>query len=462
MAFVSVRSRTAAVVAAAVLGVGGVIATRGPVDPVPPIVAEGGTTITCDFAATNAADLTSAISSAVNGDIICLTQAVDYGTFSGTTKNLTIVSQNSAVGVEAAEAPVDNILKISVGSGDTGTVTVDGGMDGNCSHAEILANTCTPVGMNIFDAGISTGAANLTVTDFEMDPTSTSGCDGGADGGRCWLMDPPPANANILIDHFWAHDAINGEAFFYIDDGATSTDTGITIQNGLFEHFSTDGAKLTGDEAVTVKNNRFVDGHGSYDVVGAENHTDGIQMLSGDQIITGNWFSDTDQCLFSDDGTYTNQVHHNLVDNCGQHHINVSADNPGSDITFNTVTIRTQDIESSLDCGTNFAGPESQPDMRNNQVAMIKLTNGGTPCVPTANHHNMLKVGQSTTGTGGSNFTGTPTYVGGSDLSTFDTFSDFCLVDGTTGEDDADDGTQVGICGGDYNGSNYGPSMEEF
>lgn len=411
----------------------------------------GGTTpITCDQSSTSSADFTSDLAAISNGQTLCLTNAVDYGTFSGTTKNITIVSQAAS----GAQDPVNNILKISIGSGDTGTVTIDGGMD----------RWDTSEGLNIVDAGITTGAANLTVTDFKIDPAG-AGCDPGNDGGRCWLIDPAPINSNITIDHFVAENAFDGEAVFYIDDAATSGSTGITIQNGLFKHMSTDGAKLTGDESVTVRNNKFMDMHGSYDNAGLENHTDAIQMLEGNHVITGNWLTSTDQCIFSDDGTTNNTVNHNLVDNCGQHFITISWDlSPGSVETFNTITARTQDQPPYYECGTNDGlGGVSTPNIQNNILQRMNLggTNDGPDCVPTANHHNMLVSGEPTSGTGGSNFTGTQTYVGGSDLSTFDSFSDFCLVDGSTGEDDATDGSQVGICGGDYNGSNYGPPSGE-
>lgn len=435
------RSTIVGSVVAATILIGGYAAVQG---------GGGGDTITCNHSSVDASDLTSDITAASNGQTICLVNAVDYGTFSGTTKNLTIVAQEGGSG---AENPVDATLAISMGSGDTGTVVIDGGMD----------TWDSPEGLNIKDAVFVTGAANLTVRDFEIDPS------GEVNGecpffGRCWVFDPAPINSNILVDHCYAHDGTDGEAIFYIDDGASSGDTGIIVQNCLFEHMSNDGMKLTGDETVTVRNNKFTDMHGSYDVAGEENHTDAIQMLAGNHIIYGNWLTATDQCLFSDDGTENNTVHHNLIDNCGQHFITISSDNPGSTIYHNTITSRTQDIAPYFECGTNFgAGAESQPDLQNNIFQEMNLggTNGGPNCVPTANHHNMLKVGESTTGTGGSNFTGTQTYVGGSDLSTFDEFSDFCLSDGTAGEDDATDGSQVGICGGDYNGTNYGPPSGE-
>lgn len=405
-------------------------------------------TITCTLTATNAAGLTTALSAASNGNTICLTQPVDYGTFSGTTKNLTIVSQAGT----GAEDPVDNKLKVSLGSGDTGTVTIDGGMD----------RWDTSEGLNMTDVVITTGAANITFTDFKVDVSAESG-NACPFFGRCWVMDPPPMDSNILIDHFVAENAFDDEALFYIDDGASSGDTGITIQNGLFRHMSTDGVKLTGNETVTVRNNRFMDMHGSYDVTGSENHTDGVQMLAGNHVIEGNWLSQCDQCIFSDDGTENNTIRHNLVDEGGQHFITVSADNPGSTHAFNTITSRTQDQSPTFDCATNFAGPASVPDVQNNILQNMATagTGGGPDCAPTANHHNMLAVGQSTSGVGGSNFTGTQTYVGGSDLDTFDAFGDFCLASGSTGYTGATDGGDVGICGGDYNGSNYGPPTGE-
>jgi Right handed beta helix region len=413
-------------------------------------VSGGGTTITCNQSSTNSSDFRSDLSAISNGQTLCLTNAVDYGTFTGTTKNITIVAQSGS----GSESPVNATLSLDLASGDNGTVVIDGGRN--------TWNAST--GLNIPTASFATGAANLTIKDFEINGTGGS--------GRRWVFDPAPVNSNILIDHFNAHDVVAGEALFYVEppSGSPGQDTGITIQRGIFHHLSNDGIKLGGDFVIYILNNKFTDFHERNGSDG--NHTDEIQPeVTKHVVIKGNWFTDGDQCLFGDDGTGALTITHNVIDNCGQWTMYLGGDGPtGSTIAYNTITDRSYDSAGGFTCGNNaVTGPfgatmdRSVPDLRNNIFQAIYLagSSGGLDCQPVANHHNMLRPGQSTTGTGGSNFTGAQTYVGGRTLSSFDEFSDFCLSPRSRGYKSATDGGQVGACGGDYNGSNYGPPTGE-
>ncbi len=409
----------------------------------------GAETITCDLSSTNSSDFTSDLSAATSGDTICLTNAVDYGTFNGTSKDLTIVAQSGT----GAPDPVNATLAIIMGSGDNGTVVIDGGRDTWDAAA----------GLNIPTAEFSTGAANLTIKDFEIDGTGGS--------GRRWIFDPAPVDSNILIDHFNAHDVLGGEALFYVEppSGAAGQDTGITIQRGILHHISNDGVKLGGEFVIRILNNKFMDFHES--LSGDGNHTDGIQpLVTKHAIIKGNWLTNADQCLFGDDGTGSLTITHNVIDNCGEWTMYIGGDGPtGSTIAYNTITDRTYNFADGFTCGNNaVTGPfgatmdRSVPDLQNNIFQSITLSEGGgLDCEPVANHHNMLRTGESTTGVGGSNFTGSQVYVGGSDLSTFDEFSDWCLDPSSEGYNDATDGGEVGVCGGDYDGTNYGPPTGE-
>ena len=413
-------------------------------------VSGGGTTITCNQSSTNSSDFRSDLSAISNGQTLCLTNAVDYGTFTGTTKNITIVAQSGS----GSESPVNATLSLDLASGDNGTVVIDGGRN--------TWNAST--GLNIPTASFATGAANLTIKDFEINGTGGS--------GRRWVFDPAPVNSNILIDHFNAHDVVAGEALFFVEppSGSPGQDTGITIQRGIFHHLSNDGIKLGGDFVIYILNNKFTDFHERNGSDG--NHTDEIQPeVTKHVVIKGNWFTDGDQCLFGDDGTGALTITHNVIDNCGQWTMYLGGDGPtGSTIAYNTITDRSYDSAGGFTCGNNAVtgpfgatmeqvcpGPTEQHfpgDLPGRVERWSGLSAGSQP----PQH---ASVGTVHDWDRGSNFTGAQTYVGGRTLSSFDEFSDFCLSPRSRGYKSATDGGQVGACGGDYNGSNYGPPTGE-
>lgn len=413
---------SAAVVVVAAAGTGALL--------IPAVTGGGaGATITCDQTAANSAGLTSAISAASNGQTICLTAAVSYGTFTGTNKTVTIISQ-SATG---AANPVANSITLSLGSGDSG-FTIDGGM----------ARWDSSVGLNINGCTCATSAQNITLKNFK----SFSGAD------RAWNFSQPP-NTGFVIDHAHFYNYISGEAAIYVDHSASEpASTGITIKNSLFRHFSADGIKLAGDNGVTILNNKFVD---FYEANGAANHTDAIQFYSGaGSTVKGNWIDNCEQAISGFDGMGSNDISHNLVTRCVAHWFTNMWDRPASTWAFNTIG----DSGGNLICGNkaeySSGSQASLTNIRNNVARGISLTGEGATCTPTQNTNNLVNSG-ATAG----NINGTPLFSGGSTLSTWDTFNDGCLTALSPGYTGATDGTQVGICGGDYNGTNYGPPVGE-
>ena len=147
---------------ATAIAIGVLIASNGGPPPV---------TITCDQSSISAADFTSDLAAISNGQTLCLTNAVNYGTFTGTNKNITIVAQSAS----GPEDPVNATLAVSTSVPVTpARVVIDGGRNTWDAAA----------GLNIPNAGFATGAANLTVKDFEIDGTGGS--------GRRWAIDPAP------------------------------------------------------------------------------------------------------------------------------------------------------------------------------------------------------------------------------------------------------------------------------
>ena len=398
--------------------------------------------ITCDRTATNAAGLTSAISAASNGQIICLTNAVNYGTFAGTNKSVTILSQNSAVGVSAAPNPVAATMTLNLGSGDS-NFTIDGGME----------RWDSPVGLNINGGTIAAGVTNVTFRDFK----STGG------GGRLWTFDPGPScGSNILIEHGHFYDlgiSTNGggEAAIYIDHtSGEPCNTGMTIRNNLFRNSSADGVKMSGEARVNILNNKFLNFKECLPGC-TSNHTDAIQFYSGTgSHVIGNWVDDCEQAISGFDGMGSSVIEHNLVTRCGAHWFTNMWDRPASTWAFNTIG----DSGGSFICANKTeygaSNQASLTNIRNNVARDISLTGGGATCTPTQNTNNLVNSG-ATSG----NINGTPVFTGGSTLSSWDTFSDGCLAPGSPGKTSATDGTEVGICGGDYNGTNYGPPTGE-
>lgn len=415
----------------------------------------GGATITCNQSSTSAADFTSDLSTISNAQTLCLTNAVDYGTFPGTNKTITIISQSAS----GAPNPVANSMTVDFSSGDSG-FTIDGGM----------ARWDSPVGLSINGGTITTGASNITLKNFKTtDPGNSN---------RLWVFDPPPLNSNILFDHWVLHDDLNGEASFYVEPATGTTDTGLTWRHGLSTHTSTDTFKVSGPNPVHILGNKIIDSHGSYDTCtpkpACENHTDGVQPLEGkNHEIVGNWIQSCDQAVFGDDIVANLTVKNNVVVNCGEHWITLGGDQPGSNVRNNTFVSTsgfTPTIPPVIVCGNNdTVNPfgvtmlQSQTTIIDNVAREISLAgeNGGITCAPTANHHNLLNSGESTSGTGGSNFTGTTTFVGGSNPLTFGSICDFALVPGTDGYDDASDGGQVGVGGGGFNCATDGPPSGE-
>lgn len=375
---------------------------------------------TCNQTATNSSQLTTAVAAATTGQVVCLTASSSYGTWTGTNKAITLMALSGTGGTVTSPT-----LALTLGSGDS-SFTIDGGM----------ARWDSSSGMSITGCTCGTGITNVTLKNFK----SFNGSD------RAWNFSQPP-DSGFVIDHAHFFNWVTGEAAIYVDHSLSEpSDTGITIKNSLFRHFSDDGIKLAGDNGVTILNNKmfdFLDGNG------VSNHTDAIQLDGGERsVIKGNVIYDSDACVSGYDGMGSAVIEHNEMWNCTSSGIQTAADSPASTVAWNTVGPTDQSSGDNIQCGNAPGKPaiHSLTNVYDNATfGGVILDDGSTVCTPTRNDHNVsgtitLVVGTNTT----------------THMATATSFGQLCVASGTA-LTAADDGGQVGACGGDYNGSNYGP-----
>lgn len=344
--------------------------------------------------------LAAAITAASNGDTIRLKGGA-YGVWTGTSKSVTI---KPATGEESTITP-------QIGSGDTG-FTIDGEFPG----------------MDIVMTGgpsVDNGATNVTYRNVEFRNTT--------------LAFNQVGSSNILLDHNWFHGSTSPCLICVFGGTGVPTNTGVTVQDSLLEDTGADG--ITAGQGITIRNNLFR----HIESVDPESHTDAIQGNGADQlVITGNVIRDCTGgagILIGTFGSVDNVVEHNAFTQCN---------NPMQVNQVAGLSIKHNTIDPGANGGDAlWAFNDSTVTVQNNVAG--SLDTGGSTSVTASK--NMLTSGGSSP-----NFTGTPTYVG----SALATYSDFCLTAASAGYTGATDGTQVGVCGGDYTGSNYGPPSEWY
>lgn len=410
-----VRGRTLAAAAIAVTSVAIIIG---------PVTSGGGGSISCDRTAADDSALDTQVDAATSGQVVCITANGTYSTV-GTGDNTPITI--------TAQTGVSPLLTASLNNND-GNLTIDGNRETWNDNEGIYSNS-------IFIAG-TPGPDNVTVRDMLIEDVS-------ANGAANFFIDGP-STADILIEHnrFTGVD-FGTEASIRVDSSASA----VVVNRNLFHDQHGDGVKHGGSTTVTITNNKFMNiDDNSVRSPGADIHSDAIQNNSDNAhtIAIGNWVDNCSQGITSFDKMHSSTYTHNIIQNCGAHSMTLMMDNDGSTHSWNSILGDTgYDCSTSPGKQTQYPGePASDPAIENNIfIQSPNFGSGDGLCVGTPYNNNMLPSGAS-----GTNFNGSPTYVGGSDPDAFDEFSDFCLVDGTTGEDDATNGTQVGVCGDGFTG----------
>lgn len=349
----------------------------------------------CDVNATTA-NFAAQVSATAAGKTLCLASG-NYGTWNGTNKAIVVKSQAGAA------------VSMAINFGTSAT-------------AFILDGVTVTSGSMI---GNSSGPKNLTIRNSTF--TGALRIDG-------------VANSNILLEHN-THNNIDNNAsctatparihFSY----GSETHSGVTVQDSLFDGGNTDGIQ-TG-VGVTVLNNEFrnIREKSSSDCA----HTDVIQLIDArGSVVRGNYVHHSASGIVAYDGVDSALIEHNVVDLVnGRYGIELYSDT-NSMIRNNTLVYGTGceyaacgqillDRKSSAPAGAGTV-------IENNIASGINASNGSTAAV---NRNNMVRSGAS-----GSNFLGTPAYVGGA---TPTTFAGFKLAWGSAGKSQSTVSGDVGI-----------------
>jgi hypothetical protein len=334
----------------------------------------------------------SAVSSAQAGDTILLATG-NYGTWSGTNKAITIKNDDGATPT----------MKFSFDTGDSG-FTLDGmsGMGGDIANG---ANHITVRNSAFTSPTTIQGVSNGAIL-FDHDTFNNINSSDGAPPGRIWLP------------------------------GSTPHPSGLTIQNSQFIGGSSDGVQA--GTALTLLNNEFANiVHGSC----GSCHTDNIQLYGGQaqdgvgSTIKGNYIHDGETGIVQFDGGGGHDIQNNVIARMSIFGMDFGGDE-NSKIIHNT---QFQSVGNGLDM-TSKAGQNSVGEtIKDNVVKNIAMSDSDSAAKPAVNTNNMLISGAS-----GSNFNGTPQFVGGSSPTTY---AGFALASGSPGKGRASDGSDVGISG---------------
>jgi hypothetical protein len=366
-------------------------------------------TVTCTGADVTTSTFASRVSGAAAGDVLCLTSG-NYGTWAGTNKVITITAQ----------AGVTPQMQVNFTTGDSG-FTIDGlsGMQGD----------------------ITGGANNITIKNSAF-----------ADS----IVIDGVSNSNILLDHDTFINinfpSAGGGQFTCADTRAAAvtlpysqaTPSGVTVSNSLFQGGHKDGVQA--GTALNIINNVFdnIAEHGAVCAPGwwdTSPHTDPIQLIyAKGAVVRGNYIHNTSDGIVAYDTIDHAIIENNVLDLVsGRWGIELYSDN-GSIVRHNTLVYRT--TCEYAPCGhiildhksTDPAGVGTQ--IYDNIAYSIEIQNGSTA---TVNNKNMLITGAS-----GTNFSGTPTYVGGGGT-TLSNHDAFLLTSTSPGHLAASDGTDAGV-----------------
>jgi hypothetical protein len=384
----------------------------------------------CDVNAANLTELNAADDTVATNGTVCLTSSSDYGEYNGQGGNKTFTI-----------APADGVsptMTVVLSNGDSG-LTING-------RRQTWDDT---TGLTLMNGNAVTGTPGPDVTVSYSLITEDQ-----ANGAANFHINGPTTAAIRLTHNTFTGVDAGTEASVRVDGGAQN----VIIEDNLCRDNHGDCFKHGGSTYVQVINNKGlrIDDN-SVRSPGADIHSDFWQNNSDNSHakVRGNVVDTCQQGLTSFDETLANEITHNLIVRCAGHTLTLFLDDEGSTVEHNTII-----STASFDCNTvgskitQYPGSGvSETFIRNNMfLPGIALGN----CVPQANTNNLC-----TSSCGGSNTTGTPVYALGAIPGSNVTLANGVLASGSPGYTGADDGTQIGVGGGDYNASTDGPPTGE-
>jgi hypothetical protein len=371
---------------------GGTSAPSGPtLTPVPKPPA---TPQRCDRTATNASSLSTQVSAATPGQVICLGSG-SYGTFHGAKKSgdIFLVPQTGA------------------------TPSMELEFDG-ATH--IILDGLTITGATLLDATKSITIRNSTFT-----------------GG---LRFDALANADVLLDHNTHNDIMtcpSCDPARIHGSYESQTPSGVTVQNSLMDGGNADGIQ-TG-VGMNIINNEIRNIHetGPSDPA----HSDAMQLIAAPGVLVrGNWVHDDASGIVAYDGIDHATIEDNVVDIPRTWGIELYSDD-GSIVRHNTVVYRPAGCYAGntpcgfIDLDRKSADPAgSGTIVQDNVTTGVTIQNGSSAA---ARNHNMVRQSLA-----GGDFSGTPLFAGGTHPASW---VGFRLTAGSPGHDKASDGADVGV-----------------
>jgi hypothetical protein len=355
-------------------------AKKTPVSP-PPAPAPKVKPLVCNLNATPA-DFSAQVDAAGSGQTVCLSSG-DYGTWHGTSKAIVVAAAPGA-------APT---MQVSFGGGAAGfTLSGMGGMSGTISNG---AHDLTIEGSSFTDALVINGLANANVV---LNGDKFSNIDDPGCGGQ-------PARIHLPY--------------------TTSTPSGVTVENSLFNGGDTDGIQ-TG-APLTIRDNTFTDLNSSNSDC---NHTDSIQGIgSTGVVVVGNlFFNDEDGAVDFDDSTGWTVTDNACYDIDRGACVTLYGDQ-GSVVEHNTAGPGM----AALEIGTKSGQRQGSGTVFENNVGGLNQGDGSTLAV---NGHNLFS------GAKAPNINGKPVFTGGASPTTW---GGFTLAANSPGRNAATDGSDVGI-----------------
>ena len=329
---------------------------------------------TCTQTVSPGASLSSVVSSAAAGAVVCLNSG-SYGsvTFSGITKNPRVTLRSV--------------------SGRTATVrpTFQSGTN-----------------------GLTLSDLTITGADFSGNTTRNITIQNSTFTGH--VVFNSLANSNVLLDNN-THNNIEGGGQFSAParihlSYTSGTHSGVTIQNSVLDGGSSDGVQA--GTGVNILNNVFSNiREGSC----GDCHTDAIQLLTAaGSVIRGNYIHHVATAIVAFDGVERATIENNVIDTAGRPWgIELYADE-GSVVRHNTLVYRAS-CDYSQPCGKialdrKAADPAGTGTIVVDNIAtQITTANGSTYA---ERHHNLVR-----TGAVSGDITGSPTYVGGAIPTTY-------------------------------------------